>query len=101
MKRKAILVLVLVALPSAIGAQSPSAASAADLRALAHSYYEWRDAAYPVSTSDAGNHQWDDRLADYRMRAVLQRRQHVNGLLARVKQFHLLGRVNHPEGCEI
>ena len=77
--------LVLAALPSAIGAQRSSAASAADLRALAHSYYEWRDAAYPVSTSDAGNHRWDDRLADYRMPAVLQRRQHVNELLARVK----------------
>jgi uncharacterized protein (DUF885 family) len=83
--------LVLAALPSAIGAQSSSAASAADLRALAHSYYEWRDAAYPVSTSDAGNHQWDDRLADYRMPAVLQRRQHVNELLARVKGMRTHG----------
>ena len=77
--------LVLAIIPAALGAQSSSPASAADLRALAHSYYEWRDAAYPVSTSDAGNHRWDDRLADYRMPAVRQRRQYVKELLARVK----------------
>ncbi|HEY4955563.1 MAG TPA: DUF885 domain-containing protein [Gemmatimonadaceae bacterium] len=81
---------LLATVPSVIGAQS-SAGSAADLRALAHSYYEWRDAAYPVSTSDAGNHRWDDRLTDYRMPAVLQRRQHVNELLARVKAMRTEG----------
>ena len=80
--------LVLAFIPAALGAQRSSPSIPADLRALAHSYYEWRDAAYPVSTSDAGNHQWDDRLADYRMPAVLQRRQHVNELLARVKAMH-------------
>ena len=83
--------LLVAALPSAIGAQSSSSARASDLRALAHSFYEWRDAAYPVSTSDAGNHQWDDRLADYRMSAVLQRRQHVNELLARVRGMRTEG----------
>ncbi len=31
--------------------ESPTA-----LRALAHDYYAWRDAAYPVATSGAGDH---------------------------------------------
>ena len=29
-----------------------AAASPADLRATAHEYYQWHDAAYPVATSD-------------------------------------------------
>jgi uncharacterized protein (DUF885 family) len=67
-------------LPSALAAQSP-----ADVRALAHRYYEWRDSVYPVYSSDAGKHTWDDRITDYRMSAVRNRRQHVDSLLARVK----------------
>jgi uncharacterized protein (DUF885 family) len=55
-----------------------------ELRALAHQYYEWRDAAYPVATSGAGEHRFDSRLTDYRMNAVLERRQHVSELLAQV-----------------
>jgi uncharacterized protein (DUF885 family) len=55
-----------------------------ELRALAHQYYEWRDAAYPVATSGAGEHRFDSRLTDYRMSAVLERRQHVSELLAQV-----------------
>jgi uncharacterized protein (DUF885 family) len=59
-------------------------AGPAELRALAHEYYEWRDVAYPVATSGAGEHRFDSRLTDYRMTAVLERRQHVSELLARV-----------------
>jgi uncharacterized protein (DUF885 family) len=55
-----------------------------ELRALAHQYYEWRDTAYPVATSGAGEHRLDSRLTDYRMSAVLGRRQHVSELLAQV-----------------
>jgi uncharacterized protein (DUF885 family) len=55
-----------------------------ELRGLAHQYYEWRDAAYPVATSSAGEHRFDSRLTDYRMSAVLERRQHVSELLAQV-----------------
>ncbi|HEV7714009.1 MAG TPA: DUF885 domain-containing protein [Steroidobacteraceae bacterium] len=61
-----------------------AAAEPADLRKLAHEYYQWRDAAYPVSTSSAGDHRFDSRLTDYKMAEVLQRRQHVSGLLAQV-----------------
>jgi uncharacterized protein (DUF885 family) len=37
-----------------------------------------------VSSSDQGLHTWDDRLTDFTMPAVLARRRHVTGLLARV-----------------
>jgi uncharacterized protein (DUF885 family) len=59
-------------------------AGPAELRALAHRYYEWRDAAYPVATSGAGEHRFDSRLADYRMSAILERRLHVSELLAQI-----------------
>jgi uncharacterized protein (DUF885 family) len=61
-----------------------AAASPADLRATAHEYYEWRDAAYPVATSDQGEHRYDNRLTDYRMSEVMRRRQHISELLAKV-----------------
>ena len=78
--------LLLMLLPSALAAQSP-----ADMRALAHRYYEWRDSSYPVASSDQGKHTWDDRLADYRMSAVQQRHRHVESLLARVKEMPTQG----------
>ena len=78
--------LLLMLLPSALAAQSP-----ADMRALAHRYYEWRDSSYPVASSDQGKHTWDDRLADYRMSAVQQRHRHVESLLARVKAMPTQG----------
>jgi uncharacterized protein (DUF885 family) len=59
-----------------------AAASPAELRATAHAYYQWRDAAYPVATSDQGEHRYDNRLTDYRMSEVLKRRGHVAELLA-------------------
>ena len=69
--------LVAIALVSAARAQTP-----ADLRAKAHSYYAWRDSTYPVATSDAGEHRWDDRIRDFRMASVRAARRHVAGLLA-------------------
>ncbi len=65
-------------------AQVAVAASPADLRASAHEYYEWRDAAYPVATSDQGEHRYDDRLTDYSMAEVQVRRQHVRELLTQL-----------------
>jgi len=78
--------LVPLLIPSALAAQSP-----ADIRAMAHSYYEWRDSNYPVGASDQGKHTWDDRIADYRLSAVLARRRHVDSLLARVKSTRTQG----------
>ena len=54
------------------------------LQALAEDYYKWRDSSYPVGSSDAGLHTWDDKLADLRIEAVNKRREHVAALLARV-----------------
>src|ERR1019366_4386762 len=79
-------VALLLAFPAGMTAQRPSAGvTAAAMRTLAHSYYEWRDSVYPVNSSGQGKHRWDDRLADYRMPAVTQRRQHVAALLTHVR----------------
>jgi uncharacterized protein (DUF885 family) len=64
-------------------ASMQAAADPVELRSMAHDYYQWRDASYPVATSGAGNHSFDNRLADYSMDAVLERRQHIQQLLTR------------------
>jgi uncharacterized protein (DUF885 family) len=58
-----------------------AAADPTQLRKIAHDYYQWRDIAYPVATSGAGDHRFDTRLTDYGMSEVLLRRQHVSDLL--------------------
>jgi uncharacterized protein (DUF885 family) len=75
-------ILLAVLVPAAAFAQT-----AADLRALASSYYAWREAADPVGSSSQGKHTWDDLLTDYRMPAVRARRRHVEEVLARVKKM--------------
>ena len=66
-------------------------ADPAALRALAHDAYQWRDAEYPVATSGAGDHRFDQRLTDYTMAAVLKRRQHVSELLGQVDAMNTDG----------
>src|SRR3954469_23033043 len=78
--------LLLLLLPLSASAQAP-----ADLRTLAHQYYEWRDSMYPVGASDQGKHRWDDRIADYHMTAVRQRRERVNALLTRLQSWPTKG----------
>ena len=56
-----------------------------DLRKLAADYYNWRNQNYPVFSSDAGLHTWDNRLTDYSLSAVLARRLHVKEVLAKVR----------------
>jgi uncharacterized protein (DUF885 family) len=58
-----------------------AAADPTQLRKIAHDYYQWRDVAYPVATSGAGDHRFDTRLTDYGMSEVLLRRQHVSDVL--------------------
>ncbi|HTS89373.1 MAG TPA: DUF885 domain-containing protein [Gemmatimonadales bacterium] len=70
--------------------QEPPSTGAA-LKALARSYYAWRDSTHPVASSDAGLHTWDDRLTDYRMPAVLDRRRHVASLLEEVRAMRTAG----------
>jgi uncharacterized protein (DUF885 family) len=64
-------------------AQAP--ATPTDLRKLAGEYYNWRNQQYPVSSSDAGLHTWDDQLTDYGLSALLARRLHVKEVLAKVR----------------
>jgi uncharacterized protein (DUF885 family) len=55
------------------------------LRTTAHNFYEWLDREYPVSSSDAGKHTWDDRLTDYSAAARAKRAAHVREVLATVR----------------
>ncbi len=61
------------------------ASDPAALRAMARDYYAWRDREDPVGSSNQGLHTWDDQLSDDSMAKVLERRKHVDALLARVK----------------
>src|SRR6266852_5449295 len=58
--------------------------SPATLRRIAVDYYDWRNRNYPVASSDAGLHTWDNKLTDYSPAAIEVRRQHVRTLLAQV-----------------
>ena len=64
-------------------AQQPK--TPADLHKLAADYYNWRNQNFPVASSDAGLHTWDNRLTDYSLSSVLARRLHVKELLAKVE----------------
>lgn len=66
-----------------IQAQEPK--TPADLRKLADDYYTWRNQNYPVVSSDAGLHTWDNKLTDYALSAILMRRLHVKEVLAKVR----------------
>ena len=52
---------------------------------MADDYYAWRNENYPVSSSDAGLHTWDDRLTDYSPAKIAERAQHVRSLLDKVR----------------
>ncbi len=58
------------------------------LRALADGYYTWRNENYPVQSSDAGLHTWDDRLTDYAPAKVSERAAYVRGLLEKVQAMN-------------
>src|SRR5688572_24450899 len=68
---------------SQIQAQAPK--TPADLQRIATQYYNWRNQNFPVASSDAGLHNWDNRLTDYSLSAVLARRLHAKELLAAVQ----------------
>ena len=60
-------------------------AAAATLHKMADDYYAWRNENYPVQSSDAGLHTWDDRLTDYSPAKIAERAQHVRSLLDKVR----------------
>src|SRR5258707_10141088 len=64
--------------------QSVSTSTAA-LHKLADDYYAWRNENYPVRSSEAGLHTWDDRLTDYSPGKIAERAQHVRSLLEKVR----------------
>src|SRR3954452_18720576 len=70
----------------AFKSQSVSVATAT-LRKLADDYYGWRNENYPVRSSDAGLHTWDDRLTDYSPAKIAGRAQHVRSLLEKVREM--------------
>ena len=59
--------------------------AAAALNNLAKDYYNWRNENYPVASSDAGLHTWDDRLTDYSPAKMSERAQHEHALLEKVR----------------
>jgi uncharacterized protein (DUF885 family) len=66
--------------------KNQSADATADaLRKMADDYYAWRNENYPVRSSDAGLHTWDDRLTDYSPAKMAERAQHVRLLLDKVR----------------
>ena len=63
--------------------QSENATEA--LHKMADDYYAWRNENYPVRSSEAGLHTWDDRLTDYSPAKIAERAQHVHSLLEKVR----------------
>src|SRR5436853_1922501 len=63
--------------------QSANATDA--LHKMADAYYAWRNENYPVRSSEAGLHTWDDRLTDYSPAKIAERAQHVRSLLDNVR----------------
>ena len=57
----------------------------AALHKMADDYYAWRNENYPVQSSDAGLHTWDNRLTDYAPAKIAERAEHVSALLEKVR----------------
>src|SRR5690242_10290761 len=54
---------------------------AAALRKMAEEYYTWQNEQFPVGSSNAGLHTWDNKLADYSPAKIAERAQHVRSVL--------------------
>jgi uncharacterized protein (DUF885 family) len=67
--------------------KAQTSSSPATLRRLADDYYKWRNLQYPVASSDAGLHTWDNKLTDYSPGAITARRTHVINTLAQVNRM--------------
>lgn len=67
-----------------ITAAKPGLVAAAALQQAADDFYHWRNEQYPVGSSDAGLHTWDDRLTNYSAAAIAERAHHVAEVLQKV-----------------
>src|SRR5438046_3311970 len=65
--------------------RNQSANTTTALLRMADDYYAWRNENYPVRSSEAGLHTWDDRLTDYSSAKIAERAQHVHSLLEKVR----------------
>jgi len=63
---------------------SGPAASVAEMRTLAHSYYLWSYEDQPVAASDQGLHTWDDRLSDHSPEAIKAREARARATLEKL-----------------
>src|SRR5256714_8199324 len=68
--------LITKATPSVVKAGNDIAA----LRKMADEFYAWHNENFPVSSSDAGLHTWDNRLTDFSSGKIRERNQHVRQL---------------------
>ena len=80
--------LIMVLASTFTSAQSPGTPET--LRRLAGDYYNWRNQNYPVASSDAGLHTWDNKLTDYSPAAIAARRAHVVSLLGQVNRMRAI-----------
>jgi uncharacterized protein (DUF885 family) len=87
----AVVLLVATAVSAAPAAPAKAGLSPAELRRVAHDFYEWRDVQYPTGSSDQGKHTWDDKLTDYSAAAVAKRAAHVKAVLDRVRATDVTG----------
>jgi uncharacterized protein (DUF885 family) len=59
----------------------------AALRKMADEFYAWRNENFPVFSSDAGLHTWDNRLTDYSPAKINERNEYVRKLLDQVRAW--------------
>jgi len=78
---------MLVAAATSSDTQAQMNTSPSALRRLADDYYNWRNQQFPVTSSDAGLHTWDNKLTDYSPAAIAARRAHVINLLAQINRM--------------
>jgi uncharacterized protein (DUF885 family) len=85
MKTRRILFGIFLFMVSSLSVFAQEPKTPADLQKLAADYYNWRNQNFPVASSDAGLHTWDNKLTDYSLSAVLMRRLHVKEVLGKVR----------------
>ncbi len=83
MKLRYLFVAVCLSLTASPFAMAQKPTTPADLRKLAQDYYNWRNRNFPVFSSDAGLHTWDNKLTDYGLSAILARRLEVKETLSK------------------